>query len=298
MKLTSIHPRFGLRIEDIDLAEVTADFGYPEIRSAFEESSFLHFPNQEIDDASHLRLAAFFGPREDRTIHREEPLPEVSLVTNVKPDGSVFGKSDSTLQNLQANMLWHTDSTFLPAPALANILIARIIPPSGTATEFCSTRIAWEDMPEALKSGVKGLYFKHDYTHSRKKIDPMLAGEEMFAHWPQQIWKSAWKNPVNGKTALYIASHASGVVGMGRKQALDLINELIEWCTQDQYVYRHTWCTGDVLVWDERAMLHRGVPWNYDEPRTLSSICVSATEQDGLEDMRYDGKTRGAFETR
>lgn len=290
MKLNPLHPRYGLRIEAVDLGEITADSGYPEIRSAFEENSILYFPNQEIDDEAHLRLAAFFGPREDRTIHAEEPLPKVSLVTNINPDGSVFGEGDSKLQNLQANMLWHTDSTFLPVPALANILIARKIPPSGTATEFCSTRIAFEDMPASLKSRVQDLFFKHEYTHSRKKIDPGLADEEMFTHWPQQTWKSTWKNPVNGKKAVYIASHVSGIVGVGRKEALELIDELMEWCTQDQYIYRHSWCVGDVLIWDERAMLHRGVPWNYAEPRTLSSVCVSATEKDGLENMRYERK--------
>ena len=287
MKFTSIHPRYGLKVEAIDLARINADFGYPEIRRAFEENSILYFPGQELDDEAHLKLAALFGPREDRTIHADKPLPKVSLVTNVQPDGDVLEHNDSKLNNLKANMLWHTDSTFLPVPALANILIARVIPPSGSATEFCSTRIAWEDMPAPLKSRVQGLFFIHDYKNSRRKIDPVLAQDEMFSHWPQQIWKSVWNNPVNRKKALYIASHVSGIVGMGRKESLELINELMEWCTQERYLYRHNWRVGDVLIWDERAMLHRGVPWNYQEPRTLSSICVSVTEEDGLENMRY-----------
>ena len=294
MKSSTVHSRFGLRIEGIDLADVTAEIGYPEIRCAFEESSFLYFPNQEVDDDTHLRLAALFGPREDRTIHPDEPLPDVSIVTNVNPDGGVYQEGETKLQNLQANMLWHTDSTFLPVPALANILIARVVPPSGTATEFCSTRAAWDDMPQSLKSSVQDLFFTHEYSHSRRKIDPILAEEEMFAHWPQQIWKAVWKNPINGKNALYIASHVNGVVGMEQAEALELVNQLIDWCTQPQYVYRHSWRVGDVLIWDERAMMHRGVPWNYDEIRTLSSICVSAAEIDGLEYMRY-GKKHSLF---
>ena len=282
-----MHPLYGLRVQDVQLSEVTRKHGYLEIRHAFEEQSLLLFPKQILDDEAHLRLGALFGPREDRTIDPSNPDPEISWVTNVKNGGSLYGEGEKRLLDLQSNMLWHTDSTFLPAPALTNILVGRTIPPSGTSTEFCSTRIAWQEMPEELKQRAQGQYFRHQYSHSRKKIDPDLAEDIRFTHWGEQVWKSVWKNPVNGREALYIASHACGIVGMEQKKALSLIDELTDWCTQARYVYAHKWKVGDVLIWDERAILHRGVPWNYDEARSLSSICVSVTPEDGLEDMRY-----------
>ncbi|MFT5505119.1 MAG: alpha-ketoglutarate-dependent 2,4-dichlorophenoxyacetate dioxygenase [Gammaproteobacteria bacterium] len=96
-------------------------------------------------------------------------------------------------------------------------------------------------------------------------------------------------NPVNNSEALYIASHVCGVVGMSDSEAQELVEALTEWCSQPRYVYRHNWKKDDVLIWDERAMLHRGVPWNYEEPRTLSSICISVSENDGFEQMKYSG---------
>ncbi len=284
---TAIHPRYGLKLEGIDLAQVSAEIGYPQIRPAFEQHSLLYFPNQELNDAAHLKLGALFGPREDRSLSPDKPLPQVSMVSNRKQGDSLYKKGDSRLLDLQANMLWHTDSTFLPIPALANILLARVIPCSGTSSEFVSTRAAWEDMPAELKDKARDRYLIHDYAFSRRKIDPKLAEQHKFTHWGQQIWKSIWTNPENGKEALYIASHACAVVGMGQVEGLKLIDELINWCTQEQYIYKHHWKDGDVLIWDERAMLHRGVPWNYEQERSLSSICISATTKDGLEEMRY-----------
>ena len=283
---TALHHRYGVQVHNFELANVTADNGYTELRKAFENHSLLYFADQNINDEQHLALGALFGPREDRTIDKSKPNPAVSNVTNVKDDGSVLASHEKRLLDLQSNMLWHTDSTFLPVPALANILIGRVIPESGSSTEFSSTRVAWLDMPAELKNRIRNCYFRHHYSHSRRKIDPELAEQERFTHWGEQVWKAVWSNPDNKKEALYIASHCCGIVGMDDAQALVLIDELTNWCTQDQYVYSHNWKAGDVLIWDERAMLHRGVPWNYDEARTLSSICVSTRDIDGLSSMR------------
>lgn len=107
--------------------------------------------------------------------------------------------------------------------------------------------------------------------------------------WPDQAWRAFWPNPVSGEEALYIASHAHAVKGMSKAKGQALINELIDWATQDHYVYTHRWQPGDVLVWDERATLHRGRPWPYDEERTLTSLCVSAQDNDGLAAVRPPG---------
>jgi alpha-ketoglutarate-dependent 2,4-dichlorophenoxyacetate dioxygenase len=287
LKTRPLHPRYGVQIFDIPLAELGVENGFRQIRDAFENHSLLYFADQQLSDIEHLALGELFGPREDRTIHPQNPDPVISLVSNVKSDQSLLAIGERRLLELQSNMLWHTDSTFLPVPALANILVGRVIPKSGTFTEFTSTRIAWQDMPENLAEQTRELYFRHSYSHSRRQIDTALAAEEKFCHWGEQVWKSIWKNPLNGEEALYIASHACGVPGMQTEPALALIDELINWCGQTQYIYAHPWRVGDVLIWDERAMLHRAVPWNYQEARTLSSICISAQQRDGLDRVRY-----------
>lgn len=91
---------------------------------------------------------------------------------------------------------------------------------------------------------------------------------------------------MNGHEALYIASHVFEVEGMTLDKGNALMDDLIDFCTQQQFVYSHTWNVGDVLMWDQRAVLHRGMPWPYDQPRTLASVCCSLTENDGLAEAR------------
>jgi len=286
MRTTPLHALFGVEVHDIDLCHVTADRGYADIRAAFEEHSLLLFRNQSIDDDRHLAFGALFGPIEDRRRGAENLEPAMSVLTNQRDDKTMVPQSDHQVLNLKANQLWHTDSTFLPAPALANILAARTVTTTGGETEFVSTRAAWRDMPEALKARIRGKVIRHRYAHSRAKVSPKLATDDLFTMWRDQAWQAVWRNPVNGAEALYIASHAFAVDGMEADEGQALIDELIAFSTQARYVYSHQWRPGDVLMWDERATLHRGRPWPYDEPRTLASICITVTDRDGLAEMR------------
>ena len=210
----------------------------------------------------------------------------VPKVSNRQAHNTLGAASDDQLLNLKANQLWHTDSTFLPVPALANIITARVLPSSGGETELVSTRAAWQRLSEETRARVIDAIVWHRYAHSRAKIDPDLAGHELFAKWPDQAWYALWRNPVTGEDALYLASHAYGIDGMARAEGEGLIETLIEQATEPEHVYAHEWQVGDVLIWDERATLHRGTPWPYEEERTLASICVSVTDADGLSTMK------------
>ncbi len=287
MHTTPLHDRFGVEIHYVDLSTLDAD-QYSDIRTLFETHSALLFRNQTLDDAAHMRLAQFFGPIEDRNAD-ERPKDEafkVPQVSNVREDGKVTDELDLHTLHLRANMLWHADSTFMPNPALANILIGRVVTETGGATQLASTRAGWADMPAALKNRIRDKGLWHRYAHSRARISPELAALPMFHKWSDQLWRAVWTNPVTGDDALYIASHAFAVEGMEAEEGTRLIDDLIAWVTQPQYVFTHQWQPSDVLIWDQRAVLHRGTPWNYTKPRVLSSICVSATADDGVDAMR------------
>ncbi|WP_254448984.1 TauD/TfdA family dioxygenase [Thalassococcus sp. S3] len=287
LKTSPLHPLFGVEVHGSDLRGMTED-RFADLRALFEQHSALLFRNQKLDDADHIQLAECFGPIEDRNADSRNAgdpfrVPEVS---NILSDGRTSDEMDLHTLNLKANMLWHSDSTFLPVPALTNILIARVVTETGGQTELASTRAAWSDMPETLKSRIRDRGFWHRYAHSRARISPELAKLDMFQKWPDQLWRAVWTNPVTGQEALYIASHAFAVEGMDESEGTALIDQLMSFVTQRRYVFSHTWNVGDVLIWDQRAVLHRATPWNYDEPRKLTSICTSATRADGLNAMR------------
>lgn len=288
MHLTSLHPKFGMVVRGVDLRDVTHDHLYPEIRHAFEKHSALLFWGQSIDDEQHTRLAELFGPLENRgAMAAGRPVEfEVSPVSNVMADGKLSAAESMHTLNLQGNMLWHTDSTFLPVPALVNILTAKIVPSSGGQTQLASTRAAWAEMPDRMKSQFTDAIVWHRLSHSRGKVSGELAAKKEMTQWPDRPWRAVWPNPVTGEAALFIASHAFAIEGMGLEAAQELLEEAIEFCTQPQFVYSHNWSVGDVLIWDERATLHRGQPWPYGEPRTLKSICCSTTEADGLASVK------------
>ncbi|MEM9332553.1 MAG: TauD/TfdA family dioxygenase [Pseudomonadota bacterium] len=287
MKTTPLHPKFGVIVHDVDLSTVRKDHLFPDIRAAFEEHSALLFTNQVFDDQTHTRLAEMFGPLENReamATGRDIEF-QVSAVSNEADDGVFDAESLQTL-DLQANMLWHTDSTFLPTPALVNILTAKVVPSSGGQTELASTRVGWEEMPDEMRGKLKDAVLWHRLSHSRSRISAELAALNKMTRWPDRPWRAIWPNPVTRKESLFIASHAFAVEGLGHEEGQSLIDQAIEFCTRPEYVYSHHWNVGDVLIWDERAMLHRGRPWDYAEPRTLKSICCSVTPDDGLDRVR------------
>ena len=287
MRTTPLHDRFGIEIHDVDLREVTASNGYSEIRAAFENHSMLFFRNQSLDDASHLAFGRLFGPVEIREKEPEKHEAVMSLVSNRLDDDTLATQDESRrVMQMKANQFWHTDSTFLPWPALANIIAARVLSSTGGETEFVSTRAAWADMPEDLSRQIRGRTLKHSYGHSRKRVSDLAASEDFITKWPPTVWNAIWPNPSNDAEALYIASHAYGVEGMPDDEGQALIDELIEFCTQPHYVYSHDYAVGDVVIWDERATMHRGRPWPYKEERSLASICITAGERDGIERVR------------
>ena len=283
-ELSPLSTSFGAEVHGLDLTRVRADSHYPELRGLFEEHSALLFRDQALSDEALLRLGRLFGPIEDRNAEDRaagEPAP-VSKVSNETAEGGLTGITDLHTLHLIANQQWHVDSSFMPVPALCNILTARVVSKSGGETELASTRAAWAAMPEKLKSRIRMCRLGHNYRTSRERVSPELAKQAMFSKWPDQYWPAVWANPANGREALYLASHVFEVQGMEKAAGLRLIDELIDFCTRPAFAYSHRWRVGDVLIWDQRAVMHRGRPWPYDQPRTLASVCCSMTDADGL----------------
>ena len=156
----------------------------------------------------------------------------------------------------------------------------------GGETEYVSTRHAWDQLDPATQTRIADLFAWHDYSHSRGKIAPNIVGAEERAALPPQCWRMVWTNPANGRRALYIASHAYAIEGVENRAAQELIAELTDAATAPGSSYTHTWRQGDVVMWDNRATLHRGRPWPAHEARLMVRTTVSATDADGLQSVR------------
>jgi alpha-ketoglutarate-dependent 2,4-dichlorophenoxyacetate dioxygenase len=286
MHTLCLHPDFGVEVRHVDLRTVTVDHLYAEIRERFERHSLLVFRDQDLDEPVHRALAELFGPLENLRDTEAGMPPPRPMVSNVATEGGLTDDAELRLLDLQSNFLWHTDSTFLPTPAISNILVGYTIPASGGNTEFVSTRTGWERLPDNLKERARDQVIFHSFAHSRGLVAARLAEQAIYTKFPATPWRTTWRNPRNGTEALFLGAHAAGVQGMSKQQGTKLIEELMAAVTEPEAIYSHRWCVGDVLIWDQRAILHRGTAWNFDEERTLATFVSSARESDGIASAR------------
>ena len=287
MELVPLGPGFGVEVRGLGILDVATDAeAYKAVRGAFEEHSLLIFRDQPIADDVQVAYSRAFGPLELTKVASLGANSFYSRLTNVGPNGEIVPPTDRQVLVAKANALWHTDSSFKETPALASVLSARVLPGADGDTEFTSTRLAWERLPGGMQDKLKNAIATHSYANSRDQIHPDLANEVERKALPPVRWRMNWLNPSNGRRALYIASHAYAIDGMDDRDARQMLAELMDETTRRDYVYVHKWRPGDVVMWDNRAMLHRGRPWDYSKERSMVRTTISATDADGLANVR------------
>ena len=220
MDVIPLGPGFGAEIRGVTLTDVSgSDAAYAAVRAAFEDYSVLVFRNQHVTDDIQLSFSRRFGPPEVTKVGSMGTGSHFVILSTIGPDGKVVPPDHRQALRSKANQLWHTDSSFKRVPALTSILSARVIPRHGGETEFASTRLAFELLDEELAKQLENSFAWHSYAHSREQIAPGLATAEEMAVLPPVCWRMVWRNPVNGRGALYLASHAYAIEGMrGRRR--------------------------------------------------------------------------------
>jgi alpha-ketoglutarate-dependent 2,4-dichlorophenoxyacetate dioxygenase len=287
MDIVPLGPGFAAELRGVTLADIAADdASYKAARAAFEQHSVLVLRGQEVTDEGQIAFSRRFGPLEVTPAASEGAGTNLVILSTIDKDGKVVPADHRLALRNKANQLWHADSTFKSVPALASVLSGRIMPAQGGETEYVSTRLAWERLPPATQKRIENLFAWHDYSHSRGKIAANIVTGAERAALPPQCWRMVWKNPVNGRGALYVASHAYAIEGMEDGAAQKLLAELIEAATAPGLSYEHAWRNGDVVMWDNRATLHRGRPWPAHEARVMVRTTISATDAGGLQSVR------------
>ena len=291
LSIHAVTPDFVAEVGDVALNNVSHE-DLAAIREAFTKYAVLVFPDQEFDDESQLAFARHFGPLETtvfmaRKGHNLRLHQNMADVGNLDAENRILETNNrQRLYNL-GNRLWHTDSSFKRLPAYCSMLHARSIPPIGGHTEFADMRAAYDALPEATKQRIAGLVAEHSIMTSRGKLGFKDFDEnerQAFAPVPQVLVRRLQDS---GRMSLYIASHAGAIRGMADDEARQLIDELTAHATQRQFVHPHRWREKDLVMWDNRCTMHRGMAFDdqrykRDMRRATVSDVAPTCEQMGL----------------
>ncbi len=263
-------PVFGAQITNVDLTRPLDDSTFADIENAFETHSVLVFPQQALDDASQIAFSSRFGALETTQGHiaNNFTVKQVSVISNLDPDGRLMASNDPRLIYRIGQRNWHSDSSFKKVPAKASLLYARVLPPNSNAcaqTQFASLRAAYDALPESRKRELEGRAAIHHYAYSRRNDGIQLTNADEDRRFPPVAQAIIRANPVNGRKALYVGSHASHIAGMPEAEGRALLQELLAFATREEWTYMHHWQVGDLVMYDNRAALHRARPYAITE---------------------------------
>jgi alpha-ketoglutarate-dependent 2,4-dichlorophenoxyacetate dioxygenase len=270
-------PVFGARITGLDIARGVDAPTMAAVRDALDRFSVLVFPDQRIDDAAQIAFSEGFGPLERTRPGAPGAGSPVVILSNIGPDGAIAPPTDKQVLNNKANRFWHHDSSFKPVPARASLLSAREIPSAGGDTEFASMRAAFAALDPAEQEDLRGRVTIHDFGWSRSRVDAALVSESERNQHPPVRQALVLEENAHGP-ALYLGAHARCIEGMDEAQSRLLIDRLMALATQPAFTYAHGWRPHDLVVWDNRAVLHRATPFaTTTERRHMVRTCVAGT---------------------
>jgi alpha-ketoglutarate-dependent 2,4-dichlorophenoxyacetate dioxygenase len=261
--IKQLHPLFCAEIGGVDtgLSIEAATFG--DIRAALDEYSVLIFHDQSLDDERQIAFSRRFGPLE--TSGRANPAKGTPFARQSNLDietGNVIPAGDRRMVYQKGNYLWHSDSSFKAMPSLCSLLSARVCPPEGGNTEFATMTASYDALPDDIKGKLDGLVAEHSLVYSRETVSTESLTPEMKAELPGAWQAMVRENPVNHRKAIYAGAHASHVIGWPREEGRAFIAWLTEFATQPQFRYSHAWREGDLVIWDNRAVLHRATAYD------------------------------------
>jgi len=257
LEIRPLHPLFGAEIIGIDLREPLDEQTFASILDAFNTYSVLLFREQDITDEQHVAFSQRFGELEKTSFAIAAPNPYIYRLANIDEEGNVLETDAVKRAFLEVNGRWHTDSSFRPIPALGSILSGKEVPSSEGDTSFASMRIAYEAMSEGRKKSLEGIRAVHHYAYSLSLFGEGGVTQQEKDALPPVEHPIVRSHTPTGKKSLYVSGHIESIVGMPVEEGRLLVKELINWCTRPEYVYTHRWQRHDLIMWDNRCMLHR-----------------------------------------
>jgi len=267
-----LHSHFVAEVSPVDLRRVYDRETLAEIRTGMDTYAVLVFRDQPFTNDEQLAFAQRF----DGQLHTKTGISALQKsrlgnealgdISNLDENGEVLQSHDRRRMYGLGNRLWHTDASFQDPPGRYSLLSAKVVPPVGAETEFADMRAAYDALSTEMKVQLEGLRVHHSIAHSRQKLGFEFSQEE------QEILQGAVHPlirtlPGSRRKSLYVASHASRIIDWPVPEGRLLLWELMEHATQSEFVYRHTWREGDLVIWDNRATMHRARPFEDSKHR-------------------------------
>jgi alpha-ketoglutarate-dependent 2,4-dichlorophenoxyacetate dioxygenase len=266
LKVEPILPRFGAECSGLDLTRPLSEEEVRQVTDSMDTWGVTVWRNTGMNDEQHVAFSRNFGylervPRREGAKYRL-PFPELFDASNLNVEGEIT-QDPGAIQYRKGDRLWHTDSAFMEKRTSYSILLAHSVPPEGGETSFADTRSAYDDLPREMKEFLEDKVGINTLWWSRKmagaEIDEAEIDERPKARHPLvHVHKGS------GRKALFIAAHTMDIEGMPKEEGRKLIRDLIEHCTQPQYVFSHSWSVGDMVIWDNLCTMHRGGDYAYD----------------------------------
>jgi alpha-ketoglutarate-dependent taurine dioxygenase len=262
MDIEPIDATLGAVVTGVRLAGLTDD-EWLEVEHAFHEHAVLVFPGQDLTSPDQISFAQRFGPIEV-LVDGYDAVP----ISTVDRTGEVMAPDHPVMQVVRGNQGWHTDSTYMSVSAKASVLSARVVPQAGGETEWADMRAAYDALDDATRDQISGLCAYHSIVYSQAK-----AGFDSTVGYGMdelpQLRPLVKIHSVTGRPALFIGRHAHAIPGLTETESDALLTRLLDDACRPPRVHRHHWQPGDVVVWDNRCVLHRACEWDLAEPRVM-----------------------------
>jgi len=274
LPVRELTPLIGAAV-DVDAETLLSGRFATEIRALLEERGVLVFPGVGLDDDQQIAFTRTLGTQafENNGVPdangEMQSIYKVSLDPAVNPLGEYF----------RTSFFWHLDGSMHELPILASILNAKFLPPEGASTEWCNTYAAYEALPEADKAAIDDLRVVHANWSLQRFINPEPSYERFAAARavPARENPLVWRHR-SGRKSLVVGATAAYVVGFDVPDSMDLLVRLRDWATQPQFVYRHDWQDGDLVMWDNTGTLHRALPYDAASGRLLHRTMLQGEE--------------------
>ena len=273
--LQLLHERFAAELRGLDLSKPLGPSQFAELRDAWNRHAVLVIRGQAILPEQQLAFARQFG-----TLERFPPPangqpggPELTRVSNVNEDGSFRGAGGAITKYRSMTRAWHKDAVYKRVPGFATVLRGLRVPVDGGETEFVDLRAAFESLPRAEQERLAGLAALHSYGHAMRAcgLEDDGSHSSVAAVHPLIAWHD------DGRRSLFLSPlHMQRIEGMDDNAGAALLTELVQRSTQPTAIYRHVWQPDDILLYDNRTVMHRGLPYaERTEPRTLHRIVIN-----------------------